>query len=393
MTGKPADIALMKAIAGKSGGGGGGGGGGVIPNIQATATTLPAGSEATVTRTGSNVNPVFNFGIPVGADGAPGPAGARGLSGAQGPTGPKGEQGEVGPAGEQGIQGPVGPAGADGAVGPTGPQGAQGIQGEKGAPGEPFLISKIYAAKSAMDAGYATDGLKEGQLVGISTETGGSDGGHIYIKGASAYEFFFDLGSVDGIAGPQGPTGSQGPTGPAGETGPQGPPGPQGPQGPVGPKGDKGDKGDPGPQGEQGPPGPAGGGSGGSSEEVYSTEETRIGTWINGKPIYQRTWSARTASKGNTWTETGIVVENLDEFVDYFGIVECQGSSPTASDGTYAKIPYFETAATYMNLVYWNGMQGNNGFCTYCYHGSGNYFYNRPFKVTAKYTKTTDEGS
>lgn len=28
--------------------------------------------------------------------------------------------------------------------------------------------------------------------------------------------------------------------------------------------------------------------SGGSSEEVYSTEETRIGTWIDGKPLYRK---------------------------------------------------------------------------------------------------------
>lgn len=244
-----------------------------------------------------------------------------------------GPEGPPGPAGERGDTGPKGDTGPEG---PPGPKGDKGDTGEQGPAGD---------------------------------------------KG--------DTGPV----GPPGPQGEQGEQGPQGVQGIQGIPGEQGPQGPAGPKGDKGDKGDPGPQGEQGPPGPAGGSSGGSSEEVYSTEETRIGTWINGKPIYQRTWSARTASKGNTWTETGIVVEDLDEFVDYFGIVECQGSSPTASDGTYAKIPYFETASTYMNLVYWNGMQGNNGFCTYCYHGSGNYFYNRPFKVTAKYTKTTDEGS
>ena len=30
------------------------------------------------------------------------------------------------------------------------------------------------------------------------------------------------------------------------------------------------------------------GGSGGSSEEIYSTEETRIGTWIDGKPLYRK---------------------------------------------------------------------------------------------------------
>lgn len=58
-----------------------GGGGSVTPNIQATAETLPAGSEATVTRTGSNANPVFNFGIPEGDPGNPGTPGAPGAKG------------------------------------------------------------------------------------------------------------------------------------------------------------------------------------------------------------------------------------------------------------------------------------------------------------------------
>lgn len=38
--------------------------------------------------------------------------------------------------------------------------------------------------------------------------------------------------------------------------------------------------GPPGPQGAQGEPGPA-------AWEAYSTEETRIGTWVDGKPIYR----------------------------------------------------------------------------------------------------------
>lgn len=42
---------------------------GVTPNIQiGTVTTLPAGSNATVERTGTDANPVLNFGIPRGTD-------------------------------------------------------------------------------------------------------------------------------------------------------------------------------------------------------------------------------------------------------------------------------------------------------------------------------------
>lgn len=85
--------------------------------------------------------------------------------------------------------------------GPEGKQGIQGIQGERG---EPFLIQKVYPTVEEMNNGYATDGLPEGALVGISSDTGGADGGKIYIKGKETYEFFFDLANVDGIQGADG---------------------------------------------------------------------------------------------------------------------------------------------------------------------------------------------
>lgn len=236
---------------------------------------------------------------PKGETGATGPQGIQGIQGAKGDPGTQGPKGETGATGPQGIQGPQGVPGDAGEVGPVGPQGPQGIQGPKGDNGDPFLIKKVYATVADMNAGYATDEIKEGSLVGISSLTGGSDSGKIYVKGATAYEPFFDLANVDGIAGPKGDPGEQGPVGPAGKDGVQGPPGvqgvpglqgpkgdtgdpgPTGPEGPVGPKGDpgvqgpKGDTGDPGPtgaKGDTGLQGPAGAGvlSGGSLNQVLA---------------------------------------------------------------------------------------------------------------------------
>lgn len=228
------------------GGSGGGGGTPVVPNINATAESLPAGSEATVEKSGTNTNITFNFGIPRGADGQ------QGAPGATGPTGPQGAQGPQGPAGATGQQGPQGEQGPAGAQGQQGPQGPQGVQGEKGDQGTPFLISKIYANTTEMNEGYATDGLQEGQLVAIATDTSGEQGGYIYAKGPTQYDFFYDISTTNGIQGPQGPQGEQGPQGPAGPAGATGATGPAGAQGAQGPKGDKGDT------GEQGPQGPAG---------------------------------------------------------------------------------------------------------------------------------------
>ena len=54
---------------------------GVTPNITATATTLPAGSSATVTKSGTAENPAFAFGIPKGEKGDKGEKGEKGDSG------------------------------------------------------------------------------------------------------------------------------------------------------------------------------------------------------------------------------------------------------------------------------------------------------------------------
>ena len=121
---------------------------------------------------------------------------------------------------------------------------------------------------------------------------------------------------IKGPKGDKGNPGEAGPSGPPGEQGPKGDTGPIGPQGETGPQGIQGIQGTP---GEPGSPGKdaaingkntleivAGenvsieqeGGtltisatSGGSSgDEIYSTEETRIGTWIDGKPLYRKTY-------------------------------------------------------------------------------------------------------
>ncbi len=142
------------------------------------------------------------------------------------------------------VIGPQGPAG------PQGPQGVQGPKGEKGATGEPFQIKKIYKSVSAMNSGYATDGLSIGSFVMIDTgSVQAADTGKLYCKGEKAYTYIVDLSGAQGIQGPKGDTGPQGPTGPQGIQGIQGPKGDTGPTGPQGPKGDKGEQGVQGPVG------------------------------------------------------------------------------------------------------------------------------------------------
>lgn len=67
--------------------------GGTTPNITMKATTLPSGSQATVTKSGTTQSPTFTLGIPQGAKGEKGQDGANGQDGAKGEKGEKGEKG------------------------------------------------------------------------------------------------------------------------------------------------------------------------------------------------------------------------------------------------------------------------------------------------------------
>ena len=92
-----------------------------------STTTTSAGTNASVTNSGTSENVILNFSIPRGETG---PTGPQGIQGVTGPTGPQGIQGVTGPTGPQGIQGVTGPTGPQGIQGETGPTGPQGESGE-----------------------------------------------------------------------------------------------------------------------------------------------------------------------------------------------------------------------------------------------------------------------
>ena len=203
--------------------------------ITSNTQTIETGQPANVTVTGDADNLNFNFQIPGGEKGDPGPAGPKGDPG---PAGPKGDPGPVSvtvgtttttdagtnanvtnagteedlilnfsiPRGEPGETGPTGPKGAPGEPGPQGPAGKDGVPGEQGPKGEP------------------------------------------------------------------GETGPQGEPGPKGDPGPEGPQGDPGPEGPQGPQGEPGPQGDPGPEGPQGPQGVPG--KDGTSFQVLGRYDT-----------------------------------------------------------------------------------------------------------------------
>lgn len=124
--------------------------------------------------------------------------------------------------------------------------------------------------------------------------------------------------------------------------------------------------------------GPGGDGSGGSGGEVYSTEETRAGTWIDGKPLYRKSLhkdslGTLTTSRA-TYNVTSLAAEELKK-------VEIMA---TVGDQRLV-VPYIDNeGACYLTCQYWAGNLQFVAKWTVNKH-LGN------VDATLYYTKTTDK--
>lgn len=126
-------------------------------------------------------------------------------------------------------------------------------------------------------------------------------------------------------------------------------------------------------------PGGGSGGSGGSAEEVYSTEERRIGTWIDGKPLYQITFYMDYNATGSS------------AFNATFGIENCE----------FDEVPNINGTLYFLNGIDWplNFTRDNSHFSAFVDGSSHIYCYSnarfseiKRVTITIEYTKTTDEG-
>lgn len=122
----------------------------------------------------------------------------------------------------------------------------------------------------------------------------------------------------------------------------------------------------------------AGGGSSCSSQEVYSTKETRIGTWIDGEPLYREVIEKRNFEGRGQIVIGNDIYESLGiaSITNIYGIIGVEGQKNA------------------------NPLQrGYSGYEISCYvNGSGDLvLYNTALSgkmyafIILEYTKTTDE--
>ena len=127
-------------------------------------------------------------------------------------------------------------------------------------------------------------------------------------------------------------------------------------------------------------PGGSGTSGGGSPWEVYSTEEKRIGTWIDGKPLYRITIPVHVTNR-TTSQNLGTVGKSIKH--TYGKVVE-------DDHGYVFPIPYAQSDSSgkAINSIGVGGIENEE---TYVFLFSPNEV-NATGYVTLEYTKATDEG-
>jgi len=108
----------------------------------------------------------------------------------------------------------------------------------------------------------------------------------------------------------------------------------------------------------------------GGAVNNYSTEEQIVGTWIDGKPLYQRTYEAVMPSAGVLVTlSADIIVRDISGYVDNSGVNQIPIGSYFASNN-FVQV-YIDNTNHVINGV-------NQGYPS------------KPCYITIQYTKTTD---
>lgn len=252
-----------------------------------------------------------------------------------GPAGPAGKDGAPGANGKDGAPGytPVknvdyfdGAPGADGKDGAPGKDGVDGKDGEPGAPGAPGADGKD---GEKGDPGADGANGKDGNGIASIVQTGGTgapgtvDTHTITMTNGETY----DINIYNGKDGADGT-----------------------------------------------------GGSGGSSD-VYSTEETVVGTWIDGKPIYRKVYVTTSASTAVNVADTTSL--HVDTCVQLEGIIQSSVSGSKHKQKIGDGIVNGETAL-------WIRDSGYIAMSIKGVSTNPNFYDGQPVTITFEYTKTTD---
>lgn len=125
----------------------------------------------------------------------------------------------------------------------------------------------------------------------------------------------------------------------------------------------------------------AGSGGGGGSSVSYSTEEQAVGTWIDGKPMYQKTITVSNVNPSNGSASVPLGVQNIENiFLVSDGSVLYHGDSYARLTVPYSHYDSGSSLGVFFNISS-NAIE---------FRAGTNHRYELYGYITVRYTKTTD---
>ena len=109
---------------------------------------------------------------------------------------------------------------------------------------------------------------------------------------------------------------------------------------------------------------------------IYSTEEREVGTWTDGKPLYEKTIYIGSMTKNSSWNPIAHNINNIEK------VIKLCGQTKQLSDGRMYNIPHYRP--------YDNTGISIGADTTYVYYMNTWLEYASDTYVTIQYTKTTD---
>lgn len=124
---------------------------------------------------------------------------------------------------------------------------------------------------------------------------------------------------------------------------------------------------------------------------TYSTTEQRIGTWIDGKPLYRITITGTLNTTNGVWKDFPLFTANyIDNVVSMIGMIKI-------GSGNYGfwSIPFTrltDSAFSNREYAYMNYNKSTANFSIVAYHPNSyaTVYSGKTFFATLEYTKTTD---
>lgn len=118
---------------------------------------------------------------------------------------------------------------------------------------------------------------------------------------------------------------------------------------------------------------------GGYNPFEYSSNETKVGIWLNGKPIYRKVYTiSRSASTGSTWTDFADMPSNLET------VIKMYGTMLEMPSGNTKPTPHWEEASGNAYYELYIARFDTHKLAYQSAYNSGTSY------VILEYTKTTD---